>query len=601
MALEIVHRVLVRSPATQLVRVETTILSDELLPAALVVFMPVWTPGSYLVREYSRNVESFSVAPPAVCRKVRKNAWHIEPGATTALVLSYNVYAGELTVRTNHVDETHALLVGAAVFMAIEGHEHVGARIEIEGPSGWRAATALTKLESLESLESLVREDGSLHRFTAPDFDTLVDSPIELGTFRTAPFEVCGVPHRYAIWPSDALSDANVHRLVADTQQIIQYEATLFEGALPYDSYDLLLHVSPRGRGGLEHRNSSALIVPPTSFSSRDGYLDLLSLVAHEVFHAWNIKRIRPEGLTPYRYECECYTRLLWWFEGATSFYDWRALVRTGRATVEEYLDHLATEVAYLEQTPGRRVLSLEAASFDAWIKLYRPDENTLNSSVSYYRKGELVCALLDLELRARSDGRATLDRVVGHLWREYGRSERPVAEDSMQTIFEEATGLHLGDLFDAWIRSPSEIDVTPAFATVGLAVEHSRREEDGHGMLGLRVRNDAGRCIVAAVVRDGPAFATGIAPGDELLAVGGMRVDASGGVDPTLRGRTPHETVDVICSRDGRLSVRRVTLGPPQPHRTRLVAKADASVGVRRALTAWLGRTHPAWSVTGP
>ena len=615
MALEIVHRVFVRSPATQLVRVETTILSDELLPAALVVFMPVWTPGSYLVREYSRHVESFGVAPPAICWKVRKNAWRIEPGATTALVLSYSVYAGELTVRTNHVDETHALLVGAAVFMAIEGHEQVSSQIEIQGPSGWRAATALARLstsgalrrpprapaESLENLESDVQGVGSLHRFTAPDFDTLVDSPIELGTFRTAPFEVCGVPHRYAIWPADALSDANVDRLVADTRQIIQYEATLFEGGLPYDSYDLLLHVSPRGRGGLEHRNSSALIVPPTSFSSRDGYLDMLSLVAHEVFHAWNIKRIRPEGLTPYRYECECYTRLLWWFEGATSYYDWRVLVRTGQATVEEYLDHLATEVAYLEQTPGRRLLSLEAASFDAWIKLYRPDENTLNSSVSYYRKGELVCALLDLELRARSDGRATLDRVVDHLWRQYGRRERPVAEDGMQTIFEEATGLHLGDLFDAWIRSPSEIDVTPAFATVGLAVEYSRREEDGHGMLGLRVRNDAGRCIVAAVVRDGPAFATGIAPGDELLAVGGMRVDASGGVDPTLRGRTPDETVDVVCSRDGRLNVRRVTLGPPQPHRTRLVAKADASVGVRRALSAWLGRPHPAWSVGRP
>jgi predicted metalloprotease with PDZ domain len=594
MALEIIHRVLVRTPATQLVRVETTILSDELLPSTLVVFMPVWTPGSYLVREYARHVESFGVAPPAVFRKLRKNAWRIQPGATTALVFSYTVYAGELTVRTNHVDETHAFLVGAALFTAIEGHGHLGARIEIEVPSDWKAATALA------TLESEVLPEGAIHRFTAPDFDTLVDSPIELGTFRVAHFQVFGVPHRYAIWPADAVSDANVDRLVADTQLVIMHEATLFGGKLPYDAYDLLLHVSPRGRGGLEHRNSSALIVPATSFSSRDGYLDLLSLVAHEVFHAWNIKRIRPEGLTPYRYECECYTRLLWWFEGATSYYDWRFLVRSGRASVEEYLDHLANEIAYLDQTPGRRVVSLEAASFDAWIKLYRPDENTLNSSISYYRKGELVCALLDLELRARSDGRVTLDRVVGHLWREYGLPERAVPEDAMQALFEEATGLPLGDLFDSWIRSPAEIDVAPTLATVGLAVEHSRREEDTHGMLGLRVRSDGGRCIVAGVVRDGASFATGIAPGDELIGIGGTRIDGSGGVDSALRGHAPHETLDVVCCRDGRIAVRRVTLGSPQPHRTRLTAKTDASPAARSALTAWLGRPHPAWSNGG-
>ncbi|MGA2450443.1 MAG: PDZ domain-containing protein [Polyangiaceae bacterium] len=590
MALEIVHRVRIKSPATQLVRVETTIVSDDPLPSALVVSMPVWTPGSYLVREYARHVESFAVAPPALFRKVRKNAWRIEPGPSTALVFSYSVYAGELTVRTNHVDETHAFLVGAALFMAVEGHEQLGALLEIEVASGWRAATALAVL-GCEALP-----DSILHRFRTPDFDTLVDSPILLGAITMAPFQVFGVPHRYAIWPRDAVGDAQMDRLVADTQLLIEYEATLFGGNLPYESYELLLAVSPRGRGGLEHRSSSALIVPATSFSSRDGYLDLLSLVAHEVFHAWNVKRIRPEGLTPYRYEVECYTRLLWWFEGATSYYDWRVLVLTGRASVEEYLDHLASELAYLEQTPGRRVISLETASFDAWIKLYRPDENTLNSSVSYYRKGELVCALLDLELRARSDGRATLDQVVGHLWREYGLRERPVPEDGMLAIFEEATGLSLADLFEAWIRSPAEIDVAEPLATVGLAVERSRREDDGHGMLGLRVRSDGGRCVVSAVLRDGAAFATGIAFGDELIAIAGARIDGSVGVDSVLRGRAPNETVEIVCSRDGRVSGRRVTLGPPQPHRTRLIAKPDAPPAARRALAAWLGRTHPAW-----
>ena len=267
-----------------------------------------------------------------------------------------------------------------------------------------------------------------------------------------------------------------MRRLVEDTRTIVASEAKLFGGSLPYDSYDLLLHLSPRGRGGLEHSASAALIASPSSFGTRDAYLDLLSLVAHEVLHAWNIKRIRPAALTPYRYEHECYTRLLWWFEGATSYYDWRILAMTRLCTVEEYLDHLAAEIGYLDQTPGRLVHALEDASYDAWIKLYRPDENSQNSSVSYYRKGEVVCALLDLEMRARSGGRASLDVVMAHLWEEYGAPRRPVPEDAMQGIFERVAGTSMADLFETWIRAPGEIDYSVSLARVGLSLERSPR-----------------------------------------------------------------------------------------------------------------------------
>lgn len=591
MTLELVHRVSIPVPGHQLVHVETTIQSDQPLPSVLVVFMPVWTPGSYLVREYARHLEGFSVEPPATSMKLRKNAWRIESAEATRLVVQYRVYAGELTVRTNHVDEAHAFLVGAALFVAIEGCEELGSRIEIEVPASWQAATAL----SCQGSENF--DETSRHRFTAPDYDTLVDCPIELGMFRQVAFEVCGVPHRYALWPADAVSVSDAERLVDDTKIIISHAASLFGGTLPYDSYDLLLHISPRGRGGLEHRSSAALIAPPSSFASREDYLDLLSLVAHEVFHAWNVKRIRPEGLTPYRYQSECYTRLLWWFEGATSYYDWRLLVLTGRASIEEYLDHLAGEIAYLEQTPGRRELSLESASFDAWIKLYRPDENSLNSSVSYYRKGELVCALLDLELRTRTGGRATLDHVLGHLWRHHGISGIPVPEDGMQAIFEEATEVFMGDLFDSWIRSPSELDVERVLAPFGLALERVVRPQDDHGTLGLRAKTDGGHCVVAAIVRDGPAFAAGITAGDELLAIGGDRIDSANGLEAALRRRAPQECVEVLSARDGRIHARRVTLGPPLPHLVRLSPQKSAPLSARKALAAWLGRSHPAWS----
>ena len=592
-SISIVHRLSIPSPQTHMVHVETAISasgeSAHALPDSLVVFMAVWTPGSYLLREYARHVEGFTVDAPGRSAKIRKDAWRVETGGGPRVVLRYRVYAGELTVRTNHVDESHAFLVGAALFLGIEGLEGLGARVEIVAPRGWRAATALPVAQSRGAGDEVLQ-------FDAPDFDTLVDSPIELGTHREERFEAVGKPHRYAIWPARLVSDADARRLVDDTRAILETEAKFFGGSLPYDAYDLLLHLSPRGRGGLEHNASAALIASPGSFSSRDAYLDLLSLVAHEVFHAWNIKRIRPAGLTPYRYGRECYTRLLWWFEGATSYYDWRVLSLSRLCTIDEYLDHLAAEIAYLDQTPGRLVHALEDASYDAWIKLYRPDENSANSSVSYYRKGEVVCALLDIEIRARSGGRATLDGVLAHLWEEYGAPRRPVPEDAMQPLFERVAGVPLGDLFDAWIRSPLEIDYGRTLAYVGLALERTQRPEAAPCSLGVRVRADGGRSFASSVARDSGAWRAGIDAGDELLAVGGTRVEGTN-LEASLRGRSPGDTVEVVVARDGRLLTKNATLDPPRQDRVKLVARADAPASVRAAFAAWMGQPHPVWA----
>jgi predicted metalloprotease with PDZ domain len=592
MTLTLVHRVSMPAPATHLVHVETEIASnDGCLADEIVLFMAVWTPGSYLIREYARHVEGFAAEAPARATKIRKNAWLLRTGGCEHASVSYRVYAGELTVRTSHVDASHAFLVGAGLFLGIEGQENLPARLEIEVPQGWRATTSLAPTRGTSGGDKVLS-------FEAPDFDTLVDSPIELGPHRVERFEAQGKPHRLAVCPASALSETDARKLVSDARTVIETQAMLFGAGLPYDAYELLLHVSTHGRGGLEHRSSAALIVPPSSFDTREAYLDLLSLVAHEVFHAWNVKRIRPAGLTPYRYGEECYTRLLWWFEGGTSYYDWRTLALARLCSAQEYLDHLAAEIAYVEQTPGRLLHALEDASYDAWIKLYRPDENLANSSVSYYRKGEVVCALLDVELRARTSGRATLDRVLAHLWAEFGVPQRPVPEDALQSVFERVAGVPLGDLFDAWIRGTGEIDYAKTLAHVGLSTERVLRPEATGCSLGLRVRAEGGRTIVTSVVRASAAWLAGFDSGDEIVAVGGARVEATN-IDGTLRGRAPGETVDVVSVHNGRLVTRSVVLDPPRADRFKIVCTPEASEGARQAFRAWLGQDPPTGAST--
>jgi predicted metalloprotease with PDZ domain len=264
--------------------------------------------------------------------------------------------------------------------------------------------------------------------------------------------------------------------------------------------------------------------------------------------------------------------------------------------TIEEYLDHLAGEIAYLDQTPGRLVHALEDASFDAWIKLYRPDEHSANSSVSYYRKGEVVCALLDLELRTRTSGRSSLDQVLAHLWERYGIGEHPVPEGAMQTIFEQVAGVSLGDLFDAWIRSATEIDYADVLGHVGLTIERSARPDSPACSLGFRVRSDGGRVVIASVRRDSAAWNAGIDAGDEVVAIGGARVEGTN-VESALRARTPGEVVDVTISRDGRLLSKRATLDGPRKDRVKLVADREATATARQGFAAWLGGPHPSWT----
>jgi predicted metalloprotease with PDZ domain len=314
------------------------------------------------------------------------------------------------------------------------------------------------------------------------------------------------------------------------------------------------------------------------------------------MFHVWNVKRIRPAGLVPYRYDGECYTRLLWWFEGATSYYDWRTLALSRLCSVEEYLDHLSGEIAYLDQTPGRLLQSLEQASYDAWIKLYRPDENLANTGVSYYRKGEVVCALLDIELRTKTGGRVTLDAVLSRLWTDYGATERPLPEDELQHVFERMTGIPWDGVFDEWIRGTSEIDYGRTLARVGLGLTRSPRVDGPRASLGIRLRIDGPKAIVSSVVRGTGAWSAGLGSGDEIIAIDGTRFEPAS-LDAALGGHKPGDEVEVTLARAGRIQNKAVMLEAPRADGVKLVALEEAPEAARAAFASWLGRAHPAWT----
>jgi predicted metalloprotease with PDZ domain len=561
-----------------LVKVRATI--EGPLPEPLVLQMPAWTPGSYLVREYARHVEGLRASSgdkPCGVRKVAKDAWAVAHGGAAQVVVEYAVYAHELTVRTNHVSESHGYFNGAATFMrpveAGVDWDALPIELTLKKPDpSWSIATGLARAEAKG--ESV---------FLARDFDQLVDCPVDVGVHERHEFMVESKPHAIVLWGSPSRCDRE--RLVRDVTKIVQYESSLF-GGLPYDEYLFLLHLAPGGRGGLEHDNSTTLLASPDAFDTESGYDDLLSLFAHEFFHLWQVKRTRPSGLRPYRYDRENYTRMLWLFEGGTSYYDWLVLRRAGLVTPKRYLEHLSGEIARLEDTPGRFAQSVEQASFDAWVKLYRPDEHSVNSTVSYYLKGEIVCALIDLELRARSKGERSFDDVLRYLWREYGASQKSVPEDEVERVFAAATGVDVSDLIDAMVRSVEPLAYDAHLAKVGLTL----RAKGARGAaLGVRTRAEGGRVYLSSVLRDSAAERAGLSPGDEIVAIDGRRVD-DGSLRKRLEARKPGERVELLYARREWVRSASVVLAEPPAESYEIAPAPNASDEARALGAAWLG-----------
>jgi len=478
--------------------------------------MPTWAPGSYLIRDYSRNVVSFEATDPKgrplKWEKTAKNRWRIEAKGGDA-VAKYAVYANELTVRSSHVDATHAFVTGTSVFMYADGMRKEPIEVSVKAPKGWHIATGLEKAR-----------EGS---YRAKDYDELIDCPIDIGNFEQASFQVRGVKHNIVIC---GRADYDMKRLVADSKRLVEEVVKVF-GDIPYKEYTFFIHFVDAAGGGLEHRNSTACNIPRYLFHTKKDYHRVIGLLTHEFFHTWNVKSIMPAAYQDYDLETETYSKLLWAMEGLTSYYDIVLPCRAGLYDQKRMLEMYANSIKTYLSTPGRAVENLEDSSFDTWIKFYKPDENTPNISINYYNKGELVGLMLDMQIRASTRNKRSLDNVMRHLWKEYGTTHRGIREDEMQEIVEKVTGVEMKSFFDAYIRGTKEIKFDSFLKIAGLRLKPEKKQDDdeGKGYLGVETRTTGDRVFAKHVYVDGPAYKSGVYANDEILALDGFKVDAEG------------------------------------------------------------------------
>ncbi|HTP24537.1 MAG TPA: PDZ domain-containing protein, partial [Anaeromyxobacteraceae bacterium] len=454
-------------------------------------------------------------------------------GAAVALV-RYGVFAHELTVRTSHLDGTHGFINGTSVFMYAEGREREAHLLEVIAPAGWRVACALNPAAGAgrDPFVDRAETPGERWLFAARDYDELVDSPLEVGTHELVPFDALGKGHAIALW---GMGGVDLVHLAQDVRCIVEHFGALM-GGLPYARYLFIVHLSAGTRGGLEHASSSTILLRRGDLSSRGPYQDALQLFAHEFFHVWNVKGLRPAAFVPLNYTREQYTRLLWWFEGVTSYYGELALVRMHLADPKRYFRHLGEELTALSRLPGTAKMSLEEASLIAWVKHYRPDENTPNSAVSYYRKGELVALALDLALRRAG---SSLDEVVRAVCARY--TARGLPEDGIECVVAETLGPEPSRaFFEQYVRGTGMVG--PSLEDVGLRIGWRRMQgfdDKGGtppkpdssaqpGWIGAAFASGP-RFIVMSVSEEGPAWRAGLYAGDEIIAEGGLRVDRPG------------------------------------------------------------------------
>lgn len=569
-------RVEVANALAHLFRVTLTIAR----PAATQrVSLPVWIPGSYLVREFAKNLQHLAARQgprsAVAVQQLDKATWQIAANPAKPLVLTYEVYARDNSVRTAWLDAERGFFNGTSLCLKVEGQEAHPHQLEVpppKGPAGWSLATGLTAQH--------VDKQG-FGTYVAADYDELVDCPVEMGAFWRGSFTACGVPHQFVVagaWPT-----FDGARLLADTQKICEAEIRFWHGAKkpPYKNYVFMLNAVDDGYGGLEHRNSTALICTRKDLPRigdakvSEGYTTLRGLISHEYFHTWNVKRLRPAEFARYQYERENYTELLWFFEGFTSYYDDLLLRRAGLLDNASYVRLLNKTINQVLQAPGRLVQSVAASSFDAWVKYYRQDDNTANATISYYTKGALVALCLDLTLRA--EGHTTLDDVMRGLWARCAGG--PMQEADLAAVLETLGQRTFAPELAQWVHSTQELPLQALLATHGVTVHEDPSQLAQR--LGLRVAESAG-VVVKTVLRGGAAEKAGFAAGDEWLGVSLPKAKDSGWrisrLDDVTDVAGSAKQVTALVSRDKRLMSLSLTL-PADATTWRLAIKDAARV----------------------
>ena len=544
----------------------------------LELFLAAWTPGSYLIRDYSRHLGSVSAedegtGAPIPWRKTGKNRYLIAPGVDCRRIkIRYTVYAHELTVCTSDLTDQHAFLSGATVFLWPVSDPTSPAVVQLQVPESWDVATSLAA-----NLEA-----PGLWRLEGQGIDEFIDSPILAGALETLSFTAVGRPHSLVLDGLDGIEPPE--NLARDTAAIVEQAAEVFGGTPPYEEYKFLCMFTDAGRGGLEHSASSALLAPRTTFAPEDSYREFMGLVAHEFFHVWNVKRMRPAELWEFDYERENHTELLWLAEGFTAYYDDHLCRRAGISSPRQYLEVLAKTICDLRQTPGCLRQSLSEASFDAWIRLYRPDENTRNSTLSYYGNGALVAMSLDLHIRAQTGGKKSLDDAMRSLYQRTYLAGRGYTFEDVVEALADVSGEDMAPRLHDLVHKPLDPDFATSLAPFGLQLEES---ESKRAYLGIRVRPRS--TDVASVLTDSPAHTAGLMPSDELLALNGHRVGPENWSKISRQIAIVDAPLQVIVARRGR--VLTLTLQPTiKPTASVTITKcADSSAAQDALRRGWL------------
>lgn len=560
------YRLRFPAPQTHYIEVEAVFPADGRREVEL--FLPVWTPGSYLVREYSRHLERLAAAE-CIVQKTRKNRWHVRSGKPIdEFHVSYSLYCHELSVRTNWVSERYALIIGAATFLSNADDLHRPTHVALELPPGW-----------LGPWSGMSLRDGG---FCAKDYDELVDCPIAAGIGTEAKFHMKDRFHSIVFIGDTTFWD--IAAATRDVEHLVEAQEAMW-GKLPYSSYTFL-NLMTSGRGALEHRNSMVLIADRYAMRSRESYVAWLQLVSHEFFHVWNVKSLRPVELGPFDYENEVYTRNLWIAEGFTEYYGLLMVCRAGLCSTDEFLsgktESLTELVRKLQTTPGRFKQSVTESSFDAWIKLYRPDEHSIHSTISYYTKGAVLAWLLDARVREATQSARSLDDVMRIAYERYGR-DRGYSTEEFLSVIEEVGGTEVQE----WVRgatelSASELEYDQAVKWFGLRFHPPSGAAKPR--IPVSTANEGGRLLVKEVLDPGCP----LSPGDEILGIDGHRVRPERWSEIVERYR-PGEHVVVHLSRDERLHLEKVEVVAHWPDAWLLELDPEASDEQTANRVKWL------------
>ena len=589
------------SPAAHLFHVTCRVERPD--PQGQRFMLPAWIPGSYMIREFARNIVRISALADGrrvALEKTDKHTWRAAPAKQ--IELAYEVYAWDLSVRAAHLDGTHGFFNGTSVFLLPVGLERERCTVDILPPGGaryrgWRVATALTPARGTQRL--------GFGTYEAADYDELIDCPVEMGDFQLGRFSVLGVPHEIVI--TGRVPKLDMPRLTGDLADLCETQVKMFEPRshkAPFDRYTFLTMALGDAYGGLEHRNSTALVTKREGLpfvgmtASTEAYRTFLGLASHEYFHSWNVKRIKPAAFVPYDLSRENHTRLLWAFEGFTSYYDDLLLARAGLLSESQYLTGLAKVLTTVTQRSSRLKQSVADSSFNAWIKYYRQDENAPNSVVSYYQKGSLIGLAIDLSIRAQTKGQRSLDDVMRLLWKQWkkaGADYRGVAEGAIAHAVEEATGLSQARDIAEWTEGTRDPDYEALFAPFGVICVRRPDLDAAHfALLGVKTASEDRECKVSHVFDGSPAQAAGLSADDVLVAFGGLRVTPAN-LDSLLSRYATGDVIEILAFRRDELMRFDVRLATQPPMKFALDADPRSTRLALQLRRGWLGRASSA------